>query len=65
MKKSIIFDISNHKKQIKMIKAFKIYKEGMTTNWVTILIPQTEFNDIVLNNKINKYLFLGYKIEMI
>ena len=48
-----------------MIKAFKIYKEGMTTNWVTILIPQTEFNDIVLNYKINKYIFLGYKIEMI
>ena len=48
-----------------MIKAFKIYKEGMTANWVTILIPQIEFNDVVLNNKINKYLFLGYKVEMI
>jgi hypothetical protein len=48
-----------------MIKAFKIYKQGMTTNWVTILIPKTEFNDIVLNNKINKYISLGYKVEMI
>lgn len=48
-----------------MIKAFKIYKEGMTTNWVTILIPETEFNDTVLKNKINKYLFLGYKVEII
>ncbi len=48
-----------------MIKAFKIYKEGKTDNWVTILIPENEFNDIVLNKKINWYIFLGYKVEMI
>lgn len=60
-----MFTFTKQLKQITMIKAFKIYKEGMTTNWVTILIPETEFNDTVLNNKINLYLFLGYKIEMI
>jgi hypothetical protein len=48
-----------------MIKAFKIYKEGVTDNWVTILIPEKEFSDKVLNNKISKYIFLGYKVEII
>ena len=48
-----------------MIKAFRIFKQGMTDNWVTILIPVKEFNDTVLNSKINKYLFLGYKVEII
>lgn len=48
-----------------MIKAFRIYKDGITDNWITILIPENQFNDIVLNNKINKYLFLGYKVEII
>ena len=48
-----------------MIKAFKIYKEGKTDNWVTILIPENEFNDSVLNKKIDWYIFLGYKVEMI
>lgn len=48
-----------------MIKAFKIYKEGVTDNWITILISENQFNDNVLNNKINKYIFLGYKVEMI
>jgi hypothetical protein len=48
-----------------MIKAFKIYKEGKTDNWVTILIPENEFSDKVLNNKISKYIFLGYKVEII
>jgi hypothetical protein len=48
-----------------MIKAFKIYKEGVTDNWVTILIPENQFNDTILNNKISKYIFLGYKVEMI
>lgn len=48
-----------------MIKAFKIYKENVTNNWVTILIPVLEFNDVVLNFKINKYIDLGYQVEII
>jgi hypothetical protein len=48
-----------------MIKAFKIYKENVTENWVTILIPVHEFNDNVLQFKINKFLYLGYKVELI
>jgi len=49
-----------------MIKAFKIYKENVTTNgWVTILIPVNEFNDSILKFKIDKFIYLGYKIELI
>jgi hypothetical protein len=49
-----------------MIKAFKIYKENVTTNgWVTILIPEAEFNDNTLQFKLDKFTYLGYKIEMI
>jgi hypothetical protein len=48
-----------------MKKAFKIYKEGKTDNWVTILIPIAEFTQEILQFKIDKYLSLGYKIEMI
>ena len=48
-----------------MIKAFKVYKEGRTTNWITILIPEAEFNDITLQFKLDKFTYLGYQIEMI
>lgn len=48
-----------------MVKAFKIYKEGKTLNWVTILIPFEDFNDIILKKKIEFYSYLGYQIEMI
>lgn len=48
-----------------MIKAFKIYKENITDGWVTILIPEKEFSDDILKFKINKYLYLGYEIELI
>ena len=48
-----------------MIKAFKIYKEGTTDNWVTILIPVNEFNDSILKFKIDKFIYLGYKVELI
>jgi hypothetical protein len=48
-----------------MIKAFKIYKLNVTENWVTILIPVHEFNNNVLQFKINKFLYLGYKVELI
>jgi hypothetical protein len=48
-----------------MKQAFKIYKKGTTDNWVTILIPSTEFTKELLQFKIDKYLSLGYQIEMI
>jgi hypothetical protein len=57
-----IFDVL---KQTNMIKAFKVYKEGRTTNWITILIPEAEFNDITLQFKLDKFTYLGYQIEMI
>ena len=31
-----------------MKKAFKVYKQGMTADWVTILIPTQEFTQEVL-----------------
>lgn len=48
-----------------MIKAFKIYKQGVTSTWITILCPKSEFNQQWLNAKIAKYSFLGYSIEII
>ena len=48
-----------------MIKAFKIFKQGMTNEWVTILIPESNFNDTVLFKKVSFYLSLGYKVEII
>jgi hypothetical protein len=48
-----------------MKKAFKIYKQGTTDNWVTILIPSTEFTKELLQFKIDKYLFLGYEVKLI
>ena len=48
-----------------MKKAFKIYKPGTTQDWITILIPDAEFTKELLQFKIDKYLSLGYQIEMI
>jgi len=54
-----------NKTKTTMKKAFKIYKQGTTQDWVTILIPSTEFTKELLQFKIDKYLSLGYQIEMI
>lgn len=48
-----------------MTKAFQIYKEGMTSEWITILCPQSEFNQEWLNKKIAKYSLLGYSVKSI
>ena len=48
-----------------MIKAFNIFKERVTSDWVTILIPENEFNDSVLQRKIEWYTYLGYSIKHI
>lgn len=48
-----------------MKKAFKIYKQGTTQDWVTILIPNAAFTKELLQFKIDKYISLGYQIEMI
>jgi hypothetical protein len=47
------------------IKAFQIFKAGTTLTWTTILIPQSEFNDEILQKKINWYLYLGYQVKNI
>lgn len=47
-----------------MKKAFKIYKKGITDEWVTIFIPESEFNQAVLKIKIDKYISLGYQVEI-
>jgi hypothetical protein len=49
-----------------LVKAFKVYKvERYGNNWVTILMPLNEFNDESLQRKINNFLSLGYKVELI
>ena len=46
-----------------MKKAFKVYKEGTTDEWVTIFILESEFNQTALKIKIDKYISLGYQVE--
>jgi len=65
LKKELSSLYQSQLKTHKMIKAFKIYKDGVTANWVTILIPENDLTDNLLNSKISKYIYLGYKIEMI
>lgn len=48
-----------------MIKAFKIFKKGVTNDWVTILIPYTDLTDELLTKKINFYASLGFEVELI
>jgi hypothetical protein len=48
-----------------LVQAFQIFKVGMTSEWVTILIPELEFNDEVLQKKINWYTYLGYTVKNI
>jgi hypothetical protein len=48
-----------------MKKLFKIYKEGKTFDWVTILIPESEFTAELREKKIKFYLELGYQIQLI
>lgn len=48
-----------------MIKAFQIFKEGKTSEWITILIPSEIFTEEKLQSKINFYLELGYSVRTI
>jgi hypothetical protein len=54
--------INKSKKTMK--KAFKVYKEGTTDEWVTIFIPESEFNQATLKSKIDKYISLGYQVQI-
>lgn len=51
------------------VKAFQVYKSdraiGTTNPWQTILIPISEFNDEILNKKMNFYKSLGYTVKSI
>ena len=49
----------------KLIKAFQVFKAGMTSEWITILIQESDFNDSFLNAKISKYIYLGYSVKNI
>lgn len=48
-----------------MIKAFYIFKEGVTKDWVTILISIDDFTDELLKFKMEKYKYLGFQIKNI
>jgi hypothetical protein len=52
-------------KSTNLVQAFQIFKVGMTSEWVTILIPELEFNNQILQKKINWYTYLGYQIKSI
>ena len=53
------------KNSSKFVKAFQVFKKEMTSNWVTVLILKSEFNDEKLNQKIQWYSSLGYEIKSI
>ena len=48
-----------------MKKLFKIYKEGTTDRWITILIPIEQFTLDILKFNMEKYLALGYEVKLI
>ena len=48
-----------------MKELFKVYKEGVTDNWVTILIPIEAFSLELYKFKMEKYLELGYQVKSI
>jgi hypothetical protein len=48
-----------------MIKAFQIFKQGKTLDWVTILIPENLFSDSLVEKKIEFYISLGYSVKPI
>lgn len=45
--------------------AFKIYKSGMTSEPIVILIEEWRFTPEYIKFKIQKYNWLGYSVEMI
>lgn len=45
------------------VKAFQVFKKGRTADWMTILIPKSEFSSELLKSKIEFYKYLGYSIK--
>ena len=60
---------SNINAKSNLVQAFQVYKAGMaignTNPWQTILIPESEFNDEILNKKMNFYKSLGFTVKSI
>ena len=52
-------------KKSDMIVAFQVYKDGVTSQWISILCPIEEFNNEWLSKKIAKYISLGYIVSII
>lgn len=48
-----------------LIVLFKVFKEGRTSDWVTILIPRKDYSERILQQKKELYISLGYKIKSI
>ena len=44
---------------------FKIYKEGVTSEWITILLPLEDYSHEAIEKKANKYIYLGYSLQYI
>ena len=60
-----ILPLSLNPKPTNMIKAFQIFKQGKTADWVTILIPENMFSDSLVQKKIDFYISLGYSVKPI
>ena len=45
------------------IKAFQIFKNDKTSDWVTILIAKSDYSEEFVKNKKEFYTHLGYSIK--
>ena len=45
------------------IPAFEIFKENRTSDWVTILIPKSDYSKQLVQKKMEFYIQLGYSVK--
>lgn len=45
------------------VEAFQIFKENRTSDWVTILIPKSDYSKQLIQKKMEFYIQLGYSVK--
>ena len=45
------------------IAAFEVFKEDRTSDWVTILIPKSDYSKTLVQKKMEFYIQLGYSVK--
>jgi len=45
------------------IAAFEVFKEDRTSDWVTILIPKSDYSKTLVQKKMGFYIQLGYSVK--